>query len=122
MHHRVQGDTMFNLKEENLNEMGVSRIGDRLYLVDCLQSLYEELTTWKKVQENKMRTGVSAGGAANLLPGAGGADPYKQAQASGRGGAQPTAALKKLLAQGYSMQEVMGLVKGRPELMGQLFQ
>ena len=35
---------MFSLTEPVLAEMGVSKIGDRLYLVDCLQSLYEELT------------------------------------------------------------------------------
>ena len=32
---------MFSLTEPTLAEMGVSRIGDRLFLVDCLQSLYE---------------------------------------------------------------------------------
>ena len=90
---------MFKLKEENLAEMGVNRIGDRLYVVDCLQSLYEELTTWKKAQSDKVRAKVSP--TANLLPGAGGADPYKQGgmgQAGG-GGRRPTAALQKLLAQ-----------------------
>jgi hypothetical protein len=46
--HRIQGDVMFSLTEQALKEMGVSRIGDRLYIVDCLQSLYEELTSWKK--------------------------------------------------------------------------
>lgn len=44
----MQGDVMFSLKEETLAEMGMSRIGDRLFLVDCLQALYEELTAWKK--------------------------------------------------------------------------
>ena len=40
----------------------------------------------------------------------------------GGGGRQPTAALKQLLAQGYTMQEVMQLIKSRPELMNKLFQ
>ena len=52
--HRIQGDVMFSLKEETLVEMGVSKIGDRLYLVDCLQSLYEELTSWKAAREKEI--------------------------------------------------------------------
>ena len=48
--HRIQGDVMFSLTEPTLAEMGVAKIGDRLYLVDCLQSLYEELTAWKQVR------------------------------------------------------------------------
>ena len=129
--HRIQGDTMFSLKEENLVEMGVSRIGDRLYLVDCLQSLYEELTSWKKTKEDKIRVSVPA------LGGPGGADPHKPANAAAMmqaqqtqqlraagsgGGRQPTAALKQLLSQGYSMQEVLMLIKARPELMSKFFQ
>ena len=35
--HRIQGDVMFSLTEVTLAEMGVAKIGDRLYLVDCLQ-------------------------------------------------------------------------------------
>lgn len=50
--HRIQGDVMFSLTEQALKEMGVSRIGDRLYIVDCLQSLYEELTSWKKKHQS----------------------------------------------------------------------
>jgi hypothetical protein len=50
--HRIQGDVMFSLTEPTLAEMGVSKIGDRLFLVDCLQQLYEELTSWKKARES----------------------------------------------------------------------
>ena len=32
---------MFALSEPALLEIGVTKIGDRLYLVDCLQSLHE---------------------------------------------------------------------------------
>ena len=41
LRNRIQGDVMFSLTEVTLDEMGVSKIGDRLYLVDCLQSLHE---------------------------------------------------------------------------------
>lgn len=79
--HRIQGDTMFSLTEVLLAEMGVHKIGDRLYLVDCLQSLYEELTAWKnareqafnqKVQQAQVGAGgrVRGGGAVPALPAA----------------------------------------------------
>ena len=146
--HRIQGDVMFSLTEPTLLEMGVSKIGDRLYLVDCLQSLYEELTAWKQAREQqaafagKVRTSVPAlpggGGAAGGYAGAGyggaqqqagygGAQQqagYKAAAAGGGGGGtgrQPSALLQQLMAQGYSMQEVMALAQQRPELLSQLF-
>ncbi|KAL3908184.1 MAG: hypothetical protein SGPRY_009895 [Prymnesium sp.] len=135
MKHRVQGDVMFSLKEETLAEMGMSRIGDRLFLVDCLQALYEELTAWKKHKDDKIKAAVPALGG----PGSSSDAQYKaamllaqqQAQARAQaqkgsggsvGGRSPTPALKKLLAQGYSMQEVMQLLKSRPELMSKFFQ
>ena len=60
---------MFSLSEPALLEIGVSKIGDRLYLVDCLQSLHEEVTSWKTGQGNtragidptRMLGGVSSG-------------------------------------------------------------
>lgn len=55
--HRIQGDVMFSLTEPTLAEMGVRKIGDRLYLVDCLQSLYEELTSWKQAKEKQVNAG-----------------------------------------------------------------
>ncbi|KAL1519412.1 hypothetical protein AB1Y20_022936 [Prymnesium parvum] len=137
MKHRVQGDVMFSLKEDTLAEMGVSRIGDRLYLVDCLQSLYEELTAWKKTKDEKIRAAVPAlggpGGSADSSYQAAAAAAMLQAQqqqaranaqaaGGGFGGRKPTAALQKLIAQGYSMQEIMQLLKARPELLPKFFQ
>jgi len=140
--HRIQGDVMFSLTEATLSEMGVTRIGDRLYLVDCMQSLYEELTAWKQAKESniagKVRTSVpalpggsgaatasagygstaSAGYGSTATAGYGGSSAQGVGATSGR---QPTALLKQLLSQGYSMQEVMGLAKQRPELLSQLF-
>jgi hypothetical protein len=48
--HRVQGDVIFNLTEENLREMGVDKIGDRLLITDITQTLYEQLTGWQDQQ------------------------------------------------------------------------
>ena len=44
--HRVQGDVLFNLTEENLREMGIDRVGDRLLITDIVQTLYEQVTGW----------------------------------------------------------------------------
>ena len=46
--HRVQGDVLFNLTEENLKEMGVDKIGDRLLITDITQTLYEQVTGWQQ--------------------------------------------------------------------------
>jgi len=46
--HRVQGDVIFNLTEENLKEMGVSKVGDRLLITDITQTLYEQITGWQQ--------------------------------------------------------------------------
>ena len=81
--HRIQGDTMFSVTEPTLAEMGVSKIGDRLYLVDCLQSLYEELTAWKSSREKKMQAARTQ--AVPALPGGGSS-----------GGGQPARKLKRM--------------------------
>eukprot|EP00900_Chrysochromulina_parva_P026041 jgi/Chrpa1/8070/Chrysochromulina_OHIO_Genome00000199-RA len=126
--HRIQGDVMFSLTEATLAEMGVKRIGDRLYLVDCLQSLYEELTAWKQAKEasiaGKVRATVPALPGGTGAPSSSGGAAYGQAQqaaAAGGRGKQPTALLQQLLSQGYSMQEVLALAQQRPELVPQLF-
>lgn len=160
--HRIQGDTMFSVTEPTLAEMGVSKIGDRLYLVDCLQSLYEELTAWKSSKEKKMQaartqavpalpgSGSSGGGGASTQ-----AQAHAQAQAyakqqaqaqayakqqamlqaqqqqqqqaqrarqqqqqamaggAGGGGGISKAVLQQLVAQGYSVEEVMALAAQR---------
>ena len=60
--HRVQGDVMFALSEPALLEIGVTKIGDRLYLVDCLQSLHEEVTSWKTGQGSRSEPRQLGGG------------------------------------------------------------
>ena len=39
---------LFNLTEENLKEMEVDKIGDRLLITDITQTLYEQVTGWKQ--------------------------------------------------------------------------
>jgi len=51
--HRIQGDVLFNLTEENLKEMGVEKIGDRLLITDIVQTLYEQVTGWQQQQVNQ---------------------------------------------------------------------
>eukprot|EP00908_Phaeocystis_cordata_P019726 Transcript_31326.p1 GENE.Transcript_31326~~Transcript_31326.p1 ORF type:complete len:402 (-),score=195.63 Transcript_31326:109-1272(-) len=46
--HRVQGDVLFNLTEENLKEMDIDKIGDRLLITDITQTLYEQVTGWQQ--------------------------------------------------------------------------
>ena len=48
--HRIQGDVIFNLTEENLKEMGVDKVGDRLLITDITQTLYEQITGWQQQQ------------------------------------------------------------------------
>ena len=48
--HRVQGDVLFNLTEENLKEMGVDKVGDRLLITDITQTLYEQITGWQQTE------------------------------------------------------------------------
>jgi len=48
--HRVQGDVLFNLTEENLKEMGIEKVGDRLLITDIVQTLYEQVTGWQEQQ------------------------------------------------------------------------
>ena len=43
-----QGDVLFNLTEENLKEMGVGKVGDRLLITDITQTLYEQVTGWQQ--------------------------------------------------------------------------
>jgi len=107
--HRIQGDVMFSLTEPTLAEMGVSKIGDRLYIVDCLQSLYEELPAWKQAREKGMGQKVRA--SVPALPGGG---------ASAGGGAS-SQLLQQMVSQGYTVDEIMQLAKARPELAKLLF-
>jgi len=113
--HRIQGDVMFSLNEVSLKEMGVNRIGDRLYIVDCLQSLYEELTSWRKKQET-LRAVVDP---THMLAGSTATVGGPQSSRS-----QTTAAghllVQKLISQGFTMEEVVALLKSRPELMAQV--
>jgi len=44
------GQVLFNLTEENLKEMGVDKIGDRLLITDITQTLYEQVTGWSQEQ------------------------------------------------------------------------
>ena len=187
---------MFSLSEPALLEIGVSKIGDRLYLVDCLQSLHEEVTSWKTGQGNtragidptRMLGGVSSGPVTGLPSGATGAAAARhtaqeeaaaasqqqatqqqrvpQIAGAARGGSAPQLAggsgggyggagglggyggggggggyggggggggagagamgsaggalLKQLMAQGYSMQEILKLAQSSPQLMAQL--
>jgi len=127
--HRIQGDVMFSLTEPTLLEMGVGKIGDRLYLVDCLQSLYEELTAWKQAREAKVNA-ATVRAKVPALPGAGGAGAgagYAGAGggagrggggggAGAGGGSQAKALLQQMVAQGYTVDEIMQLAKARPEL------
>jgi hypothetical protein len=200
--HRVQGDVMFALSEPALLEIGVTKIGDRLYLVDCLQSLHEEVTSWKTGQGSRSEPrqlgggptsgpvtglpsgatgaaaarhaaqeeeaqaaqglaaaqqqrvpqiagaarggstgasyGVGAGGGVSGYGGAGGGG-YGGGGGGGGGGyggggggggyggaggasagSAGGALLKQLMAQGYSMQEVLKLAQSSPALMAQL--
>ncbi len=39
---------LFNLTEENLKEMEVDKIGDRLLITDITQTLYEQVTGWQQ--------------------------------------------------------------------------
>ena len=48
--HRIQGDVLFSLTEENLREMKVSKVGDRLLITDITQTLYEQITGWQEQQ------------------------------------------------------------------------
>ena len=136
--HRVQGDVMFSLTEVTLKEMGMARIGDRLFTVDCLQSLYEELTSWKKRRETVQATVDPArllGGGASAAPQGGVTSAgrgYATASPSGAGagsagtggrgsaGAGASSVLQQLLAQGFSLQEVYALAKSRPDLAAKL--
>ncbi len=122
--HRVQGDVMFSLTEPTLKEMGVSRIGDRLYLVDCLQTLYEELTAWKKRTEEALKAKVGASGSTTRQLGApgGGAEAAARATGAGSGSASGSSlnshpVVRQLLAQGFSRDEVLTLLQARPELL-----
>ena len=109
--HRIQGDVMFSLTEPTLKEMGVSRIGDRLYIVDCLQAMYEELTAWKKRTEDNLRTTVGASGSTRQLG---------ESSSAGNSVLSSNAVVQQLLAQGFTMQEVSALIQSQPELLRQL--
>ena len=53
--HRVQGDVIFNLSEENLKEMGIAKVGDRLLITDITQTLYEQITGWQATQVQQQK-------------------------------------------------------------------
>ena len=130
---------MFSLTEVTLAEMGVSKIGDRLYLHDCLQSLYEERTAWKQAKEKQLRYGQGAkqkvavpalpGGAGSAAAptagygGGGGGGGYAGGGGGGGGGAggKGKALLQQMVNQGYTVEEIMKLAKARPELAKLLF-
>ena len=59
---RVQGDVLFSLTEENLKEMGVSKVGDRLLITDITQTLYEQVTGWQQQQVKQQNLLQLAGG------------------------------------------------------------
>ena len=46
----MQGDVIFSLTEQNLAEMGVDKVGDRLLITDITQTLYEQITAWGQQQ------------------------------------------------------------------------
>ena len=48
--HRIQGDVLFSLTEQNLAEMGVGKVGDRLLITDITQTLYEQITGWQRTR------------------------------------------------------------------------
>ena len=63
--HRIQGDVLFSLTEENLREMGVGKVGDRLLITDITQTLYEQITGWQaqRVKKDSPQLLQLAGGA-----------------------------------------------------------
>ena len=54
--HRVQGDVLFNLTEENLKEMGIEKVGDRLLIADIVQTLYEQVTRSHEITRDHTRS------------------------------------------------------------------
>lgn len=62
--HRVQGDVIFSLTEQNLAEMGVDKVGDRLLITDITQTLYEQITGWQQQQVKQPQLLQLGGGAA----------------------------------------------------------
>merc|ERR1711871_1516162 len=77
--------------------MGVSKIGDRLYLVDCLQQLYEELTAWKQAREKMAAKPQARASAVPALPGG--------SASSGGYGATQQAATNAYAQQQYVKQQ-----------------
>jgi hypothetical protein len=63
--HRIQGDVLFSLTEENLREMGVGKVGDRLLITDITQTLYEQITGWQQTQVKQNSVLQLAGGGVN---------------------------------------------------------
>ena len=47
--HRIQGDVLFNLTE-NLREMGIEKVGDRLLITGIRRALYEQITGWQQTE------------------------------------------------------------------------
>lgn len=47
---RLQGDVLFSLSEEHLVELGMKKMGDRLYFMEALQQLFESITGWSDQQ------------------------------------------------------------------------
>ena len=44
--HNVDGGTVFLLTEEHLKELGFNLVGDRLYFVEVLTQLYDDIVNW----------------------------------------------------------------------------
>ena len=44
--HNVDGGTVFLLTEEHLKELGFNLVGDRLYFIEVLTQLYDDIVNW----------------------------------------------------------------------------
>ena len=44
--HNIDGGTVFLLTEEHLKELGFNLVGDRLYFVELLTQLYDDIVNW----------------------------------------------------------------------------
>ena len=44
--HALAGGTVFLLTEDHLRDLGLTVVGDRLYFIDLLTQLYDDIVTW----------------------------------------------------------------------------
>ena len=44
--HNINGGTVFLLTEDHLRELGLTTVGDRLYFIDLLTQLYDDIVAW----------------------------------------------------------------------------